>query len=77
MSAITISVDSELAEKYRAAPQRTRDWFEYQTRLRMKEMLYGRKQSLLEIMDELSSQAKANGLTPEILEEILNEKSPC
>lgn len=77
MSSITIKVDPELAEKYSAAPQKARDWFEYQTMLRMRTMLYGREKSLREIMDECGRQAQENGLTPEILQEILNEKPSC
>jgi ribosomal silencing factor RsfS len=38
------------------------------------ELLVGRrKRSLREIMDDASEQAKKNGLTPEILDEILKE----
>ena len=74
MSTITISVDPELAEKYLAAPKKARDWFEYQTRLRMRTMLFGRPKTFDEVADECSRQAVANGMTPEILEQILNEK---
>ena len=74
MSTITIPVDLDLAEKYHAAPKPTRDWFEYQTMLRMRTMLNGPGRSIREIMDDCSNEAQRNGMTPEILEEILNEK---
>lgn len=38
------------------------------------DLLVGRKRSLEEIMKEASEQARKNGLTPEILEQLLNEK---
>lgn len=74
MSTITIPVDPELAEKYLAAPKKARDWFEYQTALRLRTMFFGPGPSFEEISNELGRQAAANGLTPEILNEILNEK---
>lgn len=41
---------------------------------KMIEMLVGRsRRSLSEIMDDASEQARRNGLTPEILEQILSE----
>ena len=77
MATITLTVDPELAEKYAAAPQKSRDWFEYQTMLRMRTMLYGRPRSLRAIMDECGRQARENGMTPEIYEEIVGEKPVC
>ncbi len=38
------------------------------------DLLVGRKRSLEEIMKEASEEARKNGLTPEILEQLLNEK---
>ncbi len=38
------------------------------------DIIVGRKRSLEEIMKDASEQARKNGLTPEILEQLLNEK---
>lgn len=38
------------------------------------DFIVGKKRSLEEIMKDASEQARKNGLTPEVLEQLLNEK---
>lgn len=72
MQKITIEVSPEIAEAYRSAsPQ------EHQKIQAIISILLQKSGDdvafLRELMDEISDRAKAKGLTPEILESILNE----
>ncbi len=70
---ITIQVDEETAQAYQASPPEQQQLIP----LLLKFWLKGGKptpESLKKTMDEISDRAAARGLTPAILEEILNEK---
>ena len=71
---ITISLDTDLAEIYRSASDSERRKLDLLINLRLRDVLTPPKKSLLTLMDEISEEAKRNGLTPEILESILSEK---
>ena len=71
---ITISLDADLAEIYRSASDSERRKLDLLINLRLRDVLTPPKKSLLTLMDEISEEAKRNGLTPEILESILSEK---
>jgi hypothetical protein len=59
METITIQVPPEIAQAYSSVSSEERK----------------RVQTLLQIMDEISQEAAANGMTPEILESILTDES--
>jgi len=69
---ITIKVDKETAKAYKTSPEEQRI-----IPLLLKLWLKGERptpESLKKTLDEISTRAEARGLTPTILEEILNEK---
>jgi hypothetical protein len=70
---ITVNVMPEAARIYESATPEEKRKLELLLSL---ELMWGKRdrRGLEEIMDEASRQAEANGLTPEILEEILNER---
>ena len=69
---ITVSVDSEVADFYRSASDAERRKLDLLVSLRLREAVVDGK-SLEEVMDEISSSAQQRGLTPEILQSILDE----
>lgn len=71
---ITISVDADLAEIYRSASESERRKLDLLINLRLRDVLAPSKKSLSTLMDEISREAQRNGMTPEILTSILNEK---
>jgi hypothetical protein len=74
LSTISISVDADAARAFAAIPLPQQKKIELLLGLRLKELTTRRTRSLEEIMDDMSREAQANGLTPEILESILNDK---
>ncbi len=70
---ITISVDPDAAEAYRAASDEARRKLDLLLSLRLREITRPGA-SLEDVMDEISQSAQRRGLTPEILQEILNER---
>jgi len=70
---ITIRVDSESARAYRSVPEEERRKLDLLLSLRLWEATHG-DIPLKELMREISRKAQARGLTPEILEAILNER---
>lgn len=69
---ITIPVDVITAARYVAATDEERLKIELLVRLLL-ERPRPSPDSLLQLMDAMSAEAQANGLTPEILEAILND----
>jgi hypothetical protein len=69
---ITIRVDSEAARAYRAVPAQDRRKLDLLLSLRLHDALRSNR-SLQDLMHEISRKAQERGLTPEILETILNE----
>lgn len=70
---ITIHVDPAAAKAFKAASDDERRKFEALLNLRLREVA-GSKESLSEVLDEISRQAQARGLTPETLQAILDEE---
>jgi hypothetical protein len=70
---ITISVDSEVADAYRAASDEDRRKLDLLVNLRLRDATRS-KSSLKDVMREISRNAQQRGLTPEILESILDEQ---
>lgn len=71
--AITIRVSPEAASAYETAPAEQRRKLDALLSLKLAEVTRA-KRPLEVIMSELSRKAQARGLTPEILESILNEQ---
>lgn len=71
---ITIRVDPAAAKAYRAASEQQRRKYDLLLSLKLQDVLRP-SASLTEVMSEISRKAQERGLTPEILEAILNERS--
>lgn len=69
---ITIRVDPAAAQAYRDAPEEERRKLDLLLSLRLQDALRPGG-SLKELMRDISRKAQERGLTPEILESILNE----
>ena len=70
---ITVSVDSDVASIYRSASDSDRRKMDLLVNLRLRDATESGK-SLRETMREISRNAQRRGLTPEILQSILDEK---
>src|SRR5262245_58703955 len=68
---ITIRVDPEAARAYRAATEQERRKLDMLLSLRLHDVLQSDR-SLNEVMRDIGHKAQERGLTPEILESILN-----
>jgi hypothetical protein len=74
MATISIPVDPATAAAFERASEEEKRKLELLLSLRLRELTLDPKRSLQEVMDEISRKAKARGLTPEILESLLNER---
>ncbi len=70
---ITIRVDTETAKAFESISVQERQKLELLLNLKLKEFL-NNSDSLLKIMDEISQEAMEKGLTPEILESLLEDE---
>jgi len=69
---ITIVVDPDLADAYRAASDQDRRKLDLFLNLRLRDIMRT-AESLHDVMAEVTGNARARGLTPEILEELLRD----
>lgn len=72
--AITIKVDSEAARAFNTATAEAQRKIEALLSLRLKEIAAADARPLKEVMDDIGREAQRRGLTPEILESILNDE---
>jgi hypothetical protein len=72
MKTIQIRVSSEIAEMFAAASEQEKRKIEALISLKLGDLTKP-KRSLEEVMDSMGQYAQAQGLTPEILESILND----
>lgn len=70
---ITVSVDPNVARAYRAASDSERRKFDLLVNLRLREAI-GPRKSLMDMVEEIGRNAERRGLTPEILQSILDEE---
>jgi hypothetical protein len=70
---ISIEVDAEAARLFREASADEKRKLQLLLSLRLRELTVEPHRSLKEIMDEIGTHAESQGLTPEILESLLNE----
>ncbi|MFA4852257.1 MAG: hypothetical protein WC868_05735 [Bacteroidales bacterium] len=76
MKQVSISLNPEIARAYQQATDEERQKVNYIVNSWLKNIFYRKKdskQKLFETMDQIGRIAEANGLTPEILNEILNQ----
>jgi hypothetical protein len=72
----TIKVPSEVAEAYRNATEKEREQIEVRIAVLLKSSMTSRQEAtakLRQTMDEIGRRTAQRGLTPEILESILND----
>lgn len=69
---ITISVDPDLADAYRAASDQDRRKLDLLLNLHLRDVMRT-GESLHDVMAEITESARARGLTPRILEELLSD----
>jgi len=74
MHTISIQLNDTAAEAYRLAPVEKREWLQMLVNLLLQEFARYSPGSLLTSMDEMSREAQANGLTPEILASLLDDE---
>ena len=74
MATISIQVDPETAQAFDQASEQEKRKLQLLLNLRLRELTTGPRRSLKEIMDEIGTAAEAQGLTPEILESMLEEQ---
>jgi hypothetical protein len=72
--AITIKVDSEAARVFNTAPAEEQRKMEALLSLWLKEIAAADARPLKEVMDEIGREAQRRGMTPEVLESILNDE---
>lgn len=70
---ITVSVDSDVANRYRSASNKERRKLDLLINLRLRDVTESEK-SLRDTMLEISRNAQQRGLTSEILQSILDEE---
>ncbi|MBW8883767.1 MAG: hypothetical protein JF612_03100 [Planctomycetia bacterium] len=71
---ISIEVDLEAAKAFSEASEEDRRKLELLLALRLRELTSGPIRPLREIMDEIGAKAKARGLTPDLMNKLLNEE---
>ena len=72
--AITLEIDAEAAQAFKSVSAAEREKLQVLLGIWLKEYAKADAASLKETMDELSRKAASRGLTPEILESILEEE---
>ncbi|HEY0602503.1 MAG TPA: hypothetical protein VGD58_06315 [Herpetosiphonaceae bacterium] len=73
MATIEIEVNSEVAAAYTSASTETQKKIQVFLNMWLPELTSTSQRSLLEIMDQMSDEAEAHGMTDEILESILRD----
>ena len=73
METISIEVEPETAKAFRAIPQKDKRKIEFLFKMNLRQYLQN-TESLEAFMRRMSDEAVAKGLTPEILQEILDDE---
>jgi len=74
MTTISIEVDNEVARSFFQASVDEKRHLNFLLNLRLRELILNSNRSLIEIMDEIGQYAEMQGMTPELLASLLNEK---
>jgi hypothetical protein len=72
--AITLEIDSEAAQAFKSVSTEQREKLQVLLGIWLKEYARADAASLRETMDEMGRRAQSRGLTPELLESILEEE---
>lgn len=71
---ITLEVDAQVADAYRTAPVEVQRKMRGLITVWLGQLVRGPRRSLQAIMDDIAATAEANGLTPDELRAILNDR---
>jgi hypothetical protein len=71
---IDIQLDSDIVKAYYALPTDRQERLKRLLSFMLQEFVESTPQSLLSLMDEMSREAAANGLTEEVLESLLQDE---
>ncbi|NET73226.1 MAG: hypothetical protein F6K62_20510 [Sphaerospermopsis sp. SIO1G2] len=71
---IQVQLDQQIAQKYNVIPQEKRKTLDQLIQYLVQDFADSSPESLLELMRDMSQEAEANGLTPALLEQLLNEE---
>lgn len=74
MAAIVIEVDEKVAQTFSQVSADKKNKLQLLLTLRLQELMSIPERSLTDIMDEIGRYAEAQGMTPELLASLLNEK---
>lgn len=74
METITLEIDSEAAQTFKSVSTDEREKLQVLFGIWLKEYAKAEGRSLKATMDEISGKARSRGLTPKILESILEEE---
>lgn len=76
MAVINIPLDAELAQIYEQSSTENQQKIQLLLSLWLREMSDSDNLSLNDLMDSINDRAQARGLTPELLDELLNDGVP-
>jgi hypothetical protein len=74
VATIQIQLDNKTAQAYQSTPEDRRERLQKLISVMLREFTETTPHSLLLLMDDMSREAKARGLTPEILDSILKDE---
>ena len=74
MTAIVIEVDENVAQTFSEVSADKKYKLKLLLKLRLQELMSAPERSLTDIMDEIGHYAEVQGMTPELLASLLNEK---
>lgn len=74
MAVINIPLDAELAQIYEQSSTENQQKIQLLLSLWLREMSDSDSISLSDLMDSISDRAQAKGLTPDLLDELLNDE---
>lgn len=73
VATIQIQVDDKIVKAYETAPEARRQQLQALIGTMLQDFAETTPQSLLSLMDDMGREAKANGLTPDILDALLQD----
>ncbi len=74
MTAIVIDVDEKVAQTFSEVPADKKYKLQLLLTLRLQELMSTPERSLMDIMDDIGHDSAVQGMTPELLASLLNEK---
>ena len=74
MTAIVIEVDEKVAQTFSQVSADRKFKLQLLLNLRLQELMSTPERSLIDVMDEIGHYSESQGMTPELLASLLNEK---